>query len=193
MLAPVPFFGRKLRGPPEFLVYLVPKACQRRVLVTWRRRCSDVARSTSRPKAALALGCSLTTGLRILFRRVTRMAWAASVPGLLTLGFLLLRGARPWLSGLLSSGPPWFRVGVWRVLGFTFLASLSPFLAGACGLCVWVRVVPLSRLFSLGFAVPCVWMQVAGFVLGCVRVRVPPVFRLSWPGLAVGVLIRAGT
>ena len=51
-----------------------------------------VARSASSAKAAQALGCSLTPGLRISFGQVTCMARAASVPGLWTLGFLLLCG-----------------------------------------------------------------------------------------------------
>ena len=38
--------------------------------------------AASSPKAAQALGCSLTPGLRISFGRVTCMARAASVPGL---------------------------------------------------------------------------------------------------------------
>ena len=53
-------------------------------------RRSGVARSASSPKAAQALGCSLTPGLRISFGRFSCMARAASVPGLWTLGFLLL-------------------------------------------------------------------------------------------------------
>ena len=55
-------------------------------------RCLSVARSALIPKAAQALGCSFTPGLRISFGRVTFMARAASVPGLWTLGFLLLCG-----------------------------------------------------------------------------------------------------
>ena len=92
MLAYVPFLGRNPRGLPDFLAYPVPKACMH-VLGTWVPRCLGVARSSSSPKAAQALGCSLTPGLRILFGRVTCMARAVSVPGLWTLDFLLLRGA----------------------------------------------------------------------------------------------------
>ena len=48
-------------------------------------------------RAAQALGCSFTPGLRISFGRVSCMARAASVPGLWTLGFLLLCGLCVWV------------------------------------------------------------------------------------------------
>ena len=83
-------------------------------------RCLGVARSASRPKAALALGCSLTPGLRISFGRVTCMARAASVPGLWALGFLLLACVGGWV-----------RVAVGR--GFCFHL---PVVAGVLGGCV---------------------------------------------------------
>ena len=79
MLAHVPSFGRNPRGSPDFLAYPVPKACMH-VLGTRVPRRLGVARSASSPKAALALGCRLTPGLRISFGRVTCMARAASVP-----------------------------------------------------------------------------------------------------------------
>ena len=63
------------------------------VLGTGVPRCLGVARSASSPKAAQTLGCSFTPGLGTLFGWVTCMARAASVPGLWTLGFLLLGGA----------------------------------------------------------------------------------------------------
>ena len=90
MLAQVPSFGRSPRGSPDFLAYPVPKACMH-VLGTGVPRCLGVERSASSPKAAQALACSLTPRLRISFGRVTCMGRAASVPGLWTLGFLLLR------------------------------------------------------------------------------------------------------
>ena len=96
VLAHVPSFGRNPRGSPEFLAYPVPKACMH-VLGTRVPRCLCVARSASSPKAAQALGCSLTPGLRISFGRVTCMARAASVPGLWALGFLLLCGVCVWV------------------------------------------------------------------------------------------------
>ena len=156
MLAHVPSFGRNPRGSPDFLVYPVPKACMH-VLGTGVPRCLSVARSTSSPKAAQALGCSLTPGLRISFGRVTCNARAASVPGLWTLGFLLLRGAC---------------VGVWVVLGLWFWlrpatgglgvvvcvplcarsACTPPLLAGVCGVggCAWVQVSAAPRQSSPG-------------------------------------------
>ena len=81
MLAQVPSFGRNPRGSPQLLVHPVPKACMR-VLGTGVPRRLGVARSGSSFKAVQALGCSLTPGLLISFRRVTCMARAASVPGL---------------------------------------------------------------------------------------------------------------
>ena len=96
MLGHVPSFGRNPRGSPDFLAYPVPKTCMH-VLGTRVPRRLGVARSASSPKAAQALGCSLTPGLRISFGRVTCMARAASVPGLWALGFLLLCGACVWV------------------------------------------------------------------------------------------------
>ena len=64
----------------------------------------SVARSALSPKAAQALGCSLTPGLRISFGRVTCMAWAATVPGLWTLGFLLLCGVCVWVRVVVGCG-----------------------------------------------------------------------------------------
>ena len=133
MLAHVPSFGRNPRGSPDFLAYPVPKACMH-VLGTRVPRRLGVARSASSPKAALALGCSLTPGLRISFGRVTCMARAASVPGLWALGFLLLACVGGWV-----------RVAVGR--GFCFHL---PVVAGVLGVCVWARFVVLSlfcRLF----------------------------------------------
>ena len=116
-----------------------------------------VAGSASSPKAAQALGCSLTPGLRISFGRVTCMARAASVPGLWTLGFLLMCGLFVW---------------VWVVLGFGFRlrpatpgwgdevcvrlrkrsACTPPLLAGLCGVgvCAWARVSAAPRHSWLG-------------------------------------------
>ena len=96
MLAHVTSFGWKPKGSTDFLAYPVPKACMH-VLGTGVPRRLGVARSASSSKAAQALGCNPTTGLRISFGRVTCMARAASVPGLWTLGFLLLCGACVWV------------------------------------------------------------------------------------------------
>ena len=91
MLAHVRSFGRNPRGSADFQVYPVPNSCMH-VLGARVPRRLGVARSASSPKAAQALGCSLTPGLRILFGRVTCMARAAAVPGLWALGLLLLCG-----------------------------------------------------------------------------------------------------
>ena len=133
MLAHVPSFGRNPRGSPDFLAYPVPKACMH-VLGTRVPRRLGVARSASSPKAAQALGCSFTPGLRISFGRVTCMARAASVPGLWALGFLLLACVCGWV-----------RVAVGR--GFCLPL---PNLAGVLGGCVWAPFLVLSlfcRLF----------------------------------------------
>ena len=133
MLAHVPSFGRNPRGSPDFLAYPVPKACMH-VLGTRVPRRLGVARSASSPKAAQALGCSLTPGLRISFGRVTCMARAASVPGLWALGFLLLACVCGWV-----------RVAVGR--GFCLPLAV---LAGVLGGCVWAPFLVLSlfcRLF----------------------------------------------
>ena len=133
MLAHVPSFRRNPRGSPDFLAYPVPKACMH-VLGTRVRRRLGVPRSAPSPKAALALGCSLTPGLRISFGRVTCMARAASVPGLWALGFLLLACVCGWL-----------RVAVGRGFCLPLLV-----VAGVLGGCVWAQFVVLSlfcRLF----------------------------------------------
>ena len=96
MLAQVASFGRNPSGLPDFLAYPVPKACMH-VLSTGVLRCLGVARSASSPKAAQALGCSLTPGLRFSFGRLSCMTRAVSVLGLWTLGFLLLCGACDWV------------------------------------------------------------------------------------------------
>ena len=103
MLAHVPSFGRNPRGSPDFLAYLVPKTCMH-VLGTRVPRCLGVACSASSPKAAQALGCSLTPSLRISFGRVSCMARAASVPGLWTLGFPLLCGVGVWVRVAVGCG-----------------------------------------------------------------------------------------
>ena len=100
-----PAFGRNPRGSPDFLTYPVPKACMH-ILCSGVPRRLGVARSASSPKAALALGCSLTPGLQISFGRVSCMARAASVPGLWALGFLFLSGVCVWIRVVLGFGFP---------------------------------------------------------------------------------------
>ena len=156
MLADLPSFGRNPRGSPDFLAYPVPKACMHG-LGTGVPRCLGVARSASSPKAAQALGCSLTPGLRISFGRVTCMARTASVPGLWTMGFLLLRGACVWVWVVVGFGirlhpaTPGWGVGACVRLCVRSACTL-PLLAGVCGvgLCGWVRVPAAPRHSWLG-------------------------------------------
>ena len=96
MLAHVPSFGRNPKSSPDILAYPVAKACMH-VLGTEVPRCFGVISSASSPKTAQTLGCSFTPGLRILFGLVTCMAQAASVPGIWTLGFLLMCSACVWV------------------------------------------------------------------------------------------------
>ena len=183
MLAHVPSLGRIPRGSPDFLAYPVPKACMH-VLGTGVPRCLGVARSASGPKAAQALGCSLTPGFRISFGRVTCMARAASVPGLWTLGFLLLRGACVW---------------VWVVVGFGFRLRPATLAWGAWCVCVLVCVLCLHPATpGRGARCGCVCLNsglgcappLLAWVLGCVRAPLAPSH--SWPRVrCVGVCVWA--
>ena len=138
VLGNVPSFGRNPRGSPDLLAYPVPKACMH-ALSTGITMFLGVARSASSPKAAQALGCSLTPGLGISFGWVTCMARAASGPGLWTLGFLLLCGA--------------------------CVSVTPPLLAGIFGVCVWIRVLVSPHHSWLGFVVCAVglglWLRFA--------------------------------
>ena len=162
MLAHVPSFGRNLRGSADFLAYPVPKACMH-VLGTGVPRRLGVARSASSPKAAQALGSSLTPGLRISIGRVTCMVQAASVPGLWTLGFLPLGGACVWVWVVPGLGvwlcPATPGRAAWvclRLCGRS--ACTPPLLAGVCGVGVRVgaRVPAAPRNSWLGLLGVCV-------------------------------------
>ena len=174
MLAHVPSFWRNPRGSPDFLAYPVPKACMH-VLGTRVPRRLGVARSASSPKAAQALGCSLTPGLRISFGRVTCMARAASVPGLWALGFLLLCGVCVWVRFAVGCGfcePRQSWLGSWVGL-FGHGLWCCPSSVG----CLWC-----SRLeFGFGLLMGRVWFRA--------RPACPPLF----PVLACGVGVRAGS
>ena len=139
MLAHVPSFGWNPRGSPDLLAYPVPKACMH-ILGTRVPRRLGVARSASSPKAAQALGCSLTPGLRISFGWVSCMARAVSVPGLWTLGFLLLCGVCVGFGlrlglGLVNPSSPGWGLG-WVCLGT--VCGVVPLLPAVCGLRGWV-------------------------------------------------------
>ena len=152
-LAHIPSFGQNPRGSPDLLAYSVPKAGMH-VLGTGVPRRLGVARSASSPKAAQALGCSLTPGLRISFGRVTCMTRAASVSGLWTLGFLLLRGACVWVWVVLGLGcrlrpaTPGWGLG-WVCLG-TGCGFALPFPAGVRGVCGWACVPARFPPFLVG-------------------------------------------
>ena len=131
MLAHVPSFGRKPRGSPDFLAYPVPKACMHALGTRVPRRLG-VANSASSPKAALALGCSLTPGLRISFGQVTCMARAASVPGLWALGFLPIPHCANSVLYVDYTEMPKFR-------GYDFALVVT------CGLTRFTRVFPCTK------------------------------------------------
>ena len=138
MLAHVPFFGRNPRGSRNFLAYLVPKACMH-VLGTGVPRCWGVARSASSPKAALALGCSLTAGSTS--RVAGSPAWhrLPQCPGYghwisyCCVVFVFGSGIR------CNPANPGWGLG-WVCLGTGF-GSAPPFLAGVCGVCGWAWVL----------------------------------------------------
>ena len=172
MLAHVPSFGQNPRGSPDFLAYPVPKACMH-VLGTGVPRCLGVAHSASSPKAAQALGCSFTRSLWILFGRVTCMARAASVPGLWTLGFLLLCG--DWV----TVTPPALRWGLgWVCLGTG--CGFAPILpSGVCGVGGWAWVLACTPPYLVG-------------VLGRAWLRARSACTPPFPVLVCGVGVRAG-
>ena len=80
MPAHVPSLGHNPRGSLDFRAYPVPNACMH-VLGTGIPRRLGVARSPSSPKAAQALGCSLTPGLRISFARSPAWHGLPQCPG----------------------------------------------------------------------------------------------------------------
>ena len=176
MVAHVPSFGRNPRGSPDFLALPVPKACMH-VLGTRVPRRLGVARSASSPKAAQALGCSLTPGLRISFGRVTCMARAASVPGLWALGFLLLCGVCFWVRLAVGCG--------FRLPRQSWLGS-------------WVGVFG-HGLWCCPSSVGCLWCSWLGFGFGLLLGRVwfrgrpacPPPFPV--PARGVGVCAGPGS
>ena len=160
-----------------------------------------VARSASSPKAAQALGCSLTPGLRISFGRVTCAAQAASVPGLWTPGFLLLCGVCVWVRVVFGFGfwlrhatPGWGEGVCVRLCARS--ACIPPLLAGVCavGVCAWAQVSAAPRHSWLGCLGVCVsvcplrlYPATPGWVVWCGCVCLGSRFSCASPLLA-GVL-----
>ena len=144
------------------------------VLGTRVPRRLGAARSASSPKAAQALGCSLTPGLRISFGRVTCMARAASVPGLWALGFLLLCGVCVWVRLAVGCGffyPRQSWLGSWvGVFGHGLWCCPS---SVGCLWCSWL---------GLGF----------GLLMGRVWLRGRPACPPPFPVPACGVGVCAG-
>ena len=150
------------------------------VLGTRVPRRLGVARSASSPKAAQALGCSLTPGLRISFGRVTCMALGCLSARAVGTGFPTV-GLRLWLgpgcgwSWVLFT-PARFGWGLgWVCLGSVF--GVVPLLLAVCGVRGWALVSACFRdlcgfvRFSLAprhFPFRCaVWACVLGPGLGC--------------------------
>ena len=147
------------------------------VLGTRVPRRLGVARSASSPKAAQALGCSLTPGLRISFGRVTCMARAASVPGLWALGFLLSCGVCVWVRLAVGCGfclPRQSLLGSWMgVFGHGLWCCPS---SVGCLVCSWLG-------FGFGLRLGRVWFRG--------RPACPPPFLV--PARGVGVCAGPGS
>ena len=114
-------------------VHRTSKACMH-VLGTRVPRRLGVARSASSPKAAQALGCSLTPGLRILFP-------PGHLHGTGCLSARAMGTGFPTVVRRLCLGPG---------CGLVWVLLTPPVLAGVLGGCVWARFVVLSlfcRLF----------------------------------------------
>ena len=144
------------------------------VLGTRVPRRLGVARSASSPTAAQAFRCSLTPGLRISFGRVSCMARAASVPGLWTLGFLLLCGVCVWVRVAVGCGfcePRQSWLGSWAGV-FGYGSWCRPSFAG-CLSCSWLG-------FGFGLLMGRVWLRA--------RSACPPRF----PVPVCGAGVRAG-
>ena len=164
------------------------------VLGTRVPRRLGVARSASSPKAALALGCSLTPGLRISFGRVTCMARAASVPGLWALGFLLLACVCGWVRvavgcGLCSPLPVVAGVlGGCAGPGSRLCPALLGWVVGVCFLrfffffCCWLSLSRASCSLPPSPFFPARLLAFFFFCGVCLLVSVPlfPVGRCSW-------------
>ena len=184
MLAHVPSFGRNSRGSPDFLAYPVPKAC-RHILGTRVPRRLGVARSASSPKAAQALGCSLTPGLRI---SAGSPAWHGlpQCPGCghwvsyCCVAFVFGSGWRLG-AGFVNPASPGWGLG-WVCLGT--VCGVVPLVSAVCGVRGWAS---LSACFwtCVVSCAPRLPPAVSGSGARCGRVcwaRVSPVPSPSWLG-----------
>ena len=123
------------------------------VLGTRVPRRLGVAGSASSTKAAQALGCSLTPGLRISFGRVSCMARAASLPGLWTLGsyccvvLVFGSGLRLGVHFGNPASPGW---GLGRVCLGTVCGVVPLLPAGVCGVRGWAWVSACTPPFVVG-------------------------------------------
>ena len=180
MLAHVPSFGRNPRGSPDFLAYPVPKACMH-ALGTRVPRCLGVARSASSPKAAQALGCSLTpvSGSRL----AGSPAWHGppQCPGcghLVSYCCAAFAFGSGWRLGVgfVNPASPGWGLG-WVCLGT--VCGVVPLVSAVCGVRGWASVsacfwdvcgfvgAPLApRRFRFRRAV---WACVLGPGLGCAQ------------------------
>ena len=169
MLAHVPSFGRNPRGSLDFLVYPVPKACMH-VLGTRVPRRLGVARSASSPKAAQALGCSLTP-------RSPDLVWPGHLHGTGCLSALAVGTGFPTVVRRLCLDPG---------CGWVWVLLTPPVLARVLGGCVWARFVVLSlfcRLFVVFVVGLRFWPAYGTCVVAC-ALRLPPV--VSGSGVRCG-------
>ena len=185
MLAHVPSFGRNPRGSPDFLAYPLPKACMH-VLGTRVPRRLGVARSASSPKAAQALGCSLTPGLQ------SRLAGSPAWHGLPQ-----CPGCGHWVSyccaafvfgsgwrlgaGFVNPASPGWGLG-WVCLGT--VCGVVPLVSAVCGVRGW------------GSISACLW-DACGFVGAPLAPRSFRFWRAVWacvlgPGLGYAQPFLAG-
>ena len=176
MLAHFPSFGENPKGSPDFLAYPIPKACMH-VLGTGVPRCLGVARSASSPKAAQALGCSLTPGH---LHGTGCLSARAMDTGFPTVAWRLYLGLGcGWVR--VSAVPRDSWLGCWGVCALLCALRLYPATPGwgVRSGCVW-----------LGSGSGCAPPLPAG-VLGCVcaRVRAPLAPSASWHGRAVWVCL----
>ena len=183
MLAHVPSFGRNPRGSPDFLAYPVPKACMH-VLGTGVPRRLGVARSASSPKAAQALGCSLSpvSGSRLAGSPARHGLpqcpgyghWVSYCCVAFVFGSGLCLGL-----GFGNPASPGWGLG-WVCLG-TGCGFAPLFPAGVCSVCGWAWVSACTPPFFVG---------VSGRAWLCARYACTPPFPVWVCGTGVRAWVR---